>query len=78
MEKVDKYPNFKEKYSLYPTIEQVETSQFRLLEISELKTKLENEVSEQAILSKKYKRSENIFDGVDIGANSIALVLSVT
>ena len=68
-QKVDQYP------SMYPMLDN--NSQFRLAEISKLKTKLECEVSERKQLCKKYKRAENILDGVDIGANSIALSLSV-
>ncbi len=68
--KVDQYP------MLYPSLEG--NSQFRLSEISKLKTKLQDEISERRQIYKKYKRAENILDGIDIGANSIALSLSVT
>ncbi len=70
-EKVDQYP------SMYPHLVD-NTSQFRLTEISKLKTKLQDEISERMQLCKKYKRAENILEGLDIGANSIALTLSVT
>ena len=69
-QKVDQYPQ------LYPSLDN--NSQFRLSEISKLKTKLEDEVSERKQFCKKYKRAQNILDGVDIGANSVALSLSVT
>ena len=62
--------------TLYPTLDN--NSQFRLVEISTLRSKLETEVQERKQLCKKYKRTENIFDWVDVGANSIALSLSIT
>ena len=62
--------------SLYLTLDN--NSQFRLQEISTLRSKLETEAQERKQLCKKYKRAENILDGIDIGANSIALSLSVT
>ena len=61
---------------LYPSLDN--NSQFRLTEISQLKAKLQDEVSERMQLCKKYKRAENVLDGFDIGVNSIALSLSVT
>ena len=67
--KVDQYP-------LYPSLDN--TSQFRLTEISKLKAKLQDEVTERQQLCKKYNRAENILDGVDIAVNSGALALSVT
>ena len=68
-----------EKVDLYPTITNINfDNSFRLGEISRLKAKLESEVAERKQLVKKYRRAENMFDAVDIGANSIALSLSVT
>ena len=68
-----------EKVDLYPTITNINfDNSFRLGEISRLKAKLESEVAERKQLVKKYRRAENMFDAVDIGANSIALTLSVT
>ena len=68
-----------EKVDLYPTFKNVNfDNSFRLSEISKLKVKLEDEVSERKQLCKKYKRAENILDAVDICANSIAMSLSVT
>ena len=61
---------------IYPSLDN--NSQFRLTEISKLKAKLQDEVSERMQLCKKYKRAENILDGIDITANSVALTLSVT
>lgn len=64
------------QYPIYPLLD--EHSQFRLLEISNLKTRLESEVADREKLYKKYKRAENVLDGIDIGANSIALSMSIT
>ncbi len=69
-DKVDQYP------SIYPSLDN--TSQFRLTEISKLKTKLEDEVSDRKRIYKKYTRAVNIIDGTDIGINSIASCLGVT
>ena len=63
--------------SLYPKLN-TEPTQFRLQEISNIQTKLENESGERAKLCKKYKRAENILDGIDIGTNGLALSLGVT
>ncbi len=68
-QKVDQYP-------MYPVLDT--HSQFRLSEISKMKSKLQDEISERTITCKKYKRAENILDDIDIGANSVALTLSVT
>ena len=57
--------------SLYPILDN--NSQFRLQEISTLRSKLETEAQERKQLCKKYKGAENIFDLVDVGANYIAL-----
>ena len=62
--------------TLCPTLDN--NSQFRLVEISTLRSKLETEVQERKQLCKKYKQAENIFDWVDVGANSIVLSLSIT
>ena len=63
--------------SIYPKLE-TEPTQFRLQEISNIKTKLEHESGERAKLCKKYKRAENILDAIDIGTNGLALSLGVT
>ena len=63
--------------SLYPKLN-TEPTQFRLQEISNIRTKLENEAAERAKLCKKYKRAENILDAVDVCANGLALSLGVT
>ena len=79
---VDPFGNDKNNISyiytmtLYPSLDN--NSQFRLQEISTLRSKLETEVQERKQLCKKYKRAQNIFDGMDVGANSIALSLSIT
>ncbi len=70
-QKVDQYP------SLYPVLQDTQSS-FRLSEISKMKTKLQDEVSERMQICKKYKRAINSIDFIDIGANSVALTLSVT
>ena len=57
--------------SLYPTLDN--NSQFRLQEISTLRSKLETEVQERKQLCKKYKRARAITDTVDISSNSVAL-----
>ena len=65
------------KVDIYPTLFPImdNNSQFRLMEISKLRSKLEDEIDERNRLCKKYKRIENIIDIIDIGANSIALRL---
>ena len=74
MDKVDKHNN------IYPSLDETSpfnTSVFRLQEISKLRTNLENEAQERNNLYKKYKRTQNVLDGVDMGANSISLSLSI-
>ena len=68
--KVDQYP------SIYPSLDN--NSQFRLTEISKLKAKLQDEVTDRKQLCKIYNRAENILDGIDITTNSVALALSVS
>ena len=68
-----------EKVYLYTTFTNINfDNSFWLGEISKLKAKLESEVAEREQLCKKYKRAENILHAVDIGANTIAMSLSVT
>ena len=51
---------------------------YRLREISEIKAKLQNEIEQRKKFRKAKKRLFNLFEGMNIGLNTISLALGIT
>ena len=74
MAKVDEYPQH-----LYPTLnndQPVSGTDYRLTQVARLRDQLMAEGTTRAGLYKKYRRSVNILDGIDVAASATGVVLS--
>src|ERR1700721_1979881 len=68
--------NNEKDFEQYKT-KQIDQS-YRLREISEIKTKLQNEIEQRRKFRKTKKRLFNLFEGLNIGLNTISIGLGIT
>ena len=63
---------------IYPPLNEgqpVSGDDYRLTEVARLRDQIKAEVAARASLYKKYRRSVNILDGIDIGASATGVIL---